>query len=118
MFRLSYYDAVNDVLLGIIKEYNEEIVQPILSEYPEIQIYLFGSCARGEAICHSNIDVAYVIPNDMKPYHIETARDFSERTIPVNVSFITFEDYDNCTSRLIEFIRLEGIPWKNVITSI
>lgn len=118
MFRLSYYDEVNEVLADIIKKYNEEIVKPILSEHPEIQIYLFGSCARGEAVGHSDIDVAYVIPNDMKPYHIETARDFSERVIPVNVSFITFEDYDNCTSKLIEFIRLEGVSWDKLVTDV
>jgi predicted nucleotidyltransferase len=46
-------------------------------------VWLFGSCARGEARQHSDIDIA-ILPRDEVPsgFFAELAADFEESTIP------------------------------------
>ena len=50
------------------------------------EVWLFGSCARGDARQHSDIDIA-ILPHDQLPsgFFAELAADFEESTIPYDV---------------------------------
>lgn len=76
----------------------------------EAEVWLFGSCARGEVMQHSDIDIA-VLP------HGELAEDFfaelsdriEDSTIPYNVDLV---DLRTAAPSLLDEVRREGIKWK------
>lgn len=115
---LSPYPSVNQALVDLVKLYNKEIVVDILNEYPDVQIYLFGSCARSVADGRSDVDVAYVLPGDLRPSALYTANDYSEAIIPVNSVFVSMQDFQKNETELIKDINKEGIKWEVLLTVI
>ena len=73
-------------------------------------VWLFGSCARGEARQHSDIDIA-ILPRDNLPvgFFGELDADIEESTIPYDVDLV---DLRNANPVLIAEILREGIPWR------
>jgi hypothetical protein len=73
-------------------------------------VWLFGSCARGAARQHSDIDVA-ILPRDELPsgFFGELNADIEESTIPYEVDLV---DLRNADPVLIAEILREGIPWR------
>src|SRR6266478_5932065 len=76
----------------------------------EAEVWLFGSCARGEVRQHSDIDIA-ILPQDDLPrgFFGELAADIEDSPIPYDVDLV---DLRHAASSLIEEIRREGIPWQ------
>lgn len=74
------------------------------------EVWLFGSCARGEARQHSDIDIA-ILPHDRLPsgFFAELAADFEESTIPYDVDLV---DLRRADPALVEEVRREGIKWR------
>lgn len=74
-------------------------------------VWLFGSCARGEARQHSDIDIA-ILPHDQLPsgFFAELAADFEESTIPYDVDLVDLRAADPA---LAEEVRREGIKWRD-----
>jgi len=69
-------------------------------------VWLFGSCARGEARQHSDIDIA-ILPRDDLPsgFFAEFAADFEESPIPYDVDLI---DLRRVNVALVDEVRREG----------
>jgi hypothetical protein len=73
-------------------------------------VWLFGSCARGEARQHSDIDIA-ILPLDDVPsgFFAELAADFEESTIPYDVDLV---DLRRADAALVDEVRREGVKWR------
>jgi hypothetical protein len=73
-------------------------------------VWLFGSCARGEARQHSDIDIA-ILPLDDVPsgFFAELAADFEESTIPYDVDLV---DLRRADAALADEVRREGVKWR------
>ena len=73
-------------------------------------VWLFGSCARGEARQHSDIDIA-ILPRDNLPagFFGELDADIEESTIPYDVDLV---DLRNADPVLTAEILRERIPWR------
>jgi predicted nucleotidyltransferase len=73
-------------------------------------VWLFGSCARGEARQHSDIDIA-ILPKDNLPsgFFAELAADFEESPIPYDVDLVDLRQAD---AALVDEVRREGVKWR------
>jgi uncharacterized protein len=90
----------------------EELRRMVLNTLGEhdAAVWLFGSCARGEARQHSDIDIA-ILPRDNLPpgFFGELDADIEESTIPYDVDLV---DLRNADPVLIAEILREGISWR------
>jgi predicted nucleotidyltransferase len=91
----------------------EELRRMVLDALGEhdAAVWLFGSCARGEARQHSDSDIA-ILPRDNLPvgFFGELDADIEESTIPYDVDLV---DLRNADPVLIAEILREGIPWRD-----
>ena len=73
-------------------------------------VWLFGSCARGQALQHSDIDIA-ILPRDELPstFFSDLAEGVEESSIPYDVDIV---DLRSAASTLIDEVRREGVKWK------
>jgi len=73
-------------------------------------VWLFGSCAHGEARQHSDIDVA-ILPRDELPsgFFGELDADLEESTIPYDVDLV---DLRRADAALVDEVRREGVKWR------
>ncbi|HEX3525148.1 MAG TPA: nucleotidyltransferase domain-containing protein [Stellaceae bacterium] len=73
-------------------------------------VWLFGSCARGDARQHSDIDIA-ILPRDELPsgFFAELAADFEESSIPYDVDLV---DLRRADAALVDEVRREGVKWR------
>jgi predicted nucleotidyltransferase len=86
------------------------MVLDILGEH-DAAVWLFGSCARGDARHYSDIDVA-IMPWENLPhgFFAELEDAIEESTIPYDVDLV---DLREANPALIAQIRAEGVPWRN-----
>jgi uncharacterized protein len=73
-------------------------------------VWLFGSCARGDVLQHSDIDIA-ILPRDELPsgFFSDLAESLEESSIPYNVDIV---DLRSAAPSLIDEVRREGVKWK------
>jgi predicted nucleotidyltransferase len=90
-------DELRRMVLGALGEHDAEV-------------WLFGSCARGEALQHSDIDIA-ILPRDELPsgFFSGLAESVEESSIPYDVDIV---DLRSAASTLIDEVRREGVTWK------
>jgi predicted nucleotidyltransferase len=84
----------------------------ILSEVESlpVQVYLFGSWARGEERRTSNIDIGIVAETPLSRELLTTIRTkLEESTIPYQVDVV---DLTRSDRKFVEKVRKEGIIWK------
>ena len=76
----------------------------------DAEVWLFGSCARGEALQHSDIDIA-ILPRDESPsgFFSDLAEIVEEGSIPYDVDVV---DLRSAAPTLIDEVRREGVKWK------
>ena len=90
----------------------EELRRMVLAALGEhdAEVWLFGSCARGEVFQHSDIDIA-ILPRDELPagFLSDLAESVEESSIPYDVDIV---DLSNAAPTLIEEVRREGVRWK------
>jgi predicted nucleotidyltransferase len=90
----------------------EELRRMVLAALGEhdAQVWLFGSCARGEVFQHSDIDVA-ILPRDELPssFFSDLAERVEENSIPYDVDIV---DLHRAAPTLIDEVRREGVKWK------
>ena len=74
------------------------------------EVWLFGSCARGEVFRHSDIDVA-ILPRGELPsgFFSDLAENVEESSIPYDVDIV---DLRSAAPGLIDEVRREGVKWK------
>ena len=75
------------------------------------EVWLFGSCARGEVMQHSDIDIA-ILPHDDLPatFFSELAADIEESPIPCDVDPV---DLRRAAPSLVDEVRAEGVIWRD-----
>jgi uncharacterized protein len=73
-------------------------------------VWLFGSCARGDVLQHSDIDIA-ILPRDELPsgFFSDLSESVEESSIPYDVDIV---DLRNAASSLVDEVRREGVRWK------
>lgn len=90
----------------------EELRRMVLAALGEhdAAVWLFGSCARGEARQHSDIDIA-ILPRDDLPsgFFAQLAADFEESSVPYDVDLV---DLRRAGSALVDEVRREGVKWR------
>jgi hypothetical protein len=90
----------------------EELRHMVLSALGEhdAAVWLFGSCARGDVLQHSDIDIA-ILPRDDLPsgFFSDLAEILEESSIPYDVDIV---DLRIAASSLIDEVRREGVIWK------
>jgi predicted nucleotidyltransferase len=90
----------------------EELRQMVLGALGDhdAEVWLFGSCARGEALQHSDIDIA-ILPRDELPsgFFSNLADSAEESSIPYDVDIV---DLRRAAPTLIDEVRREGVKWK------
>jgi len=76
----------------------------------DAEVWLFGSCARGEALQHSDIDIA-ILPHDELPsgFFSDLAESTEESSMPYDVDIV---DLRSAAPTLIDEVRREGVKWK------
>ena len=74
------------------------------------EVWLFGSCARGDVLQHSDIDIA-ILPREEVPtgFFADLAASVEESSIPYDVDIV---DLRSAASTLIDEVRREGVKWK------
>jgi predicted nucleotidyltransferase len=86
------------------------IVLAALGEH-DAEVWLFGSCARGEPRQRSDIDIA-ILPRDELPagFFGELEADIEESTIPYDVDLVDLRQADPA---LVDEVRREGVKWRD-----
>jgi predicted nucleotidyltransferase len=99
--------AVNPTRRRAIEELRD-IVLAALGEY-SAEVWLFGSCARGDVLQHSDIDIA-ILPCDELPsgFFSDLAESVEESAIPYD----DIVDLRGAAPSLIDEVRREGVKWK------
>jgi predicted nucleotidyltransferase len=91
----------------------EELRQMVLAALGEHDavVWLFGSCARGDVLQHSDIDIA-ILPRDELPsgFFSDLAESVEESSIPYDVDIV---DLRRAAATLIDEVRREGVKWKD-----
>jgi predicted nucleotidyltransferase len=91
----------------------EELRRMVLDALGEhdAEVWLFGSCARGEVMQHSDIDIA-ILPRDALPsaFFAELAADIEESPIPYDVDLVDLRTADPA---LVEEVQREGVKWRD-----
>jgi predicted nucleotidyltransferase len=74
-------------------------------------VWLFGSCARGEARHASDIDIA-ILPRGDLPFGFfaELQDTIEESTIPYDIDLVDMRSAD---PELVDEIRREGVLWRD-----
>ena len=90
----------------------EELRRMVLAALGEhdAEVWLFGSCARGEALQHSDVDIA-ILPGDELPagFFSDLKESLEESSIPYDVDIIDLRRAAPC---LLDEVRREGVKWK------
>jgi len=99
---------VNPTRKQAIKELRR-MVLAALGEH-DAEVWLFGSCARGEALQHSDIDIA-ILPRHELPsgFFSDLADGVEKSSIPYDVDIV---DLRGAAPSLIDEVRHEGVKWK------
>ena len=90
----------------------EELRRMVLAALGEhsAEVWLFGSCARGDVLQHSDIDIA-ILPHDELPagFFSDLAERAEESSIPYDVDIV---DLRSAARSLVDEVRREGVKWK------
>jgi uncharacterized protein len=86
------------------------MVLDALGEY-EAEVWLFGSCARGDIMQHSDIDVGILPRADLPDrFFSELGEAVEESSIPYDVDLV---DLRRAAPTLLEEVRREGVKWRD-----
>lgn len=92
-------------------KYVERIRKMVLDQMQQesVNVYLFGSWARGTQRRGSDVDIAIKFQGENKPWKIAELREIlEESTIPYNVDVV---DMNNASEGILQEIQKDGIKW-------
>jgi hypothetical protein len=76
----------------------------------EAEVWLFGSCARGDDRQHSDIDIGVLPGRDVPESFLSNlAADIEESFVPYDVDLV---DLRRAAPELVEEVRREGEKWR------
>ena len=85
----------------------EQLKHYLITSFPDAQIYLFGSRARGDASEHSDVDIAIESDTPIKERLSHVRFAIEESLIPYKVDLVDLSK----TPYLKQVIEKEGIQW-------
>ncbi len=91
----------------------EELRRMVLAALGEhdAEVWLFGSCARGQVRQHSDIDIAILPRDNLAPsFFAVLAADIEESTVPFDVDLV---DLRHADPALVDEVRREGVKWRD-----
>lgn len=95
---------------GIDEESKRKIIAVISGLFPQAQIYLFGSRARGTHSQWSDIDIALREDKKISRYAISEAVNMLEASnMPYKIDIV---DFHSVTEDMRQSIESEGLLWK------
>lgn len=99
-------DSQRDQMLMLLKS----VIMETLGNLP-VNVYLFGSWARGEEKRTSDIDVG-ILPNEelSTAKWVELLDRIEESLVPYNVDMV---DLSRANPVILEKVKREGIVWKD-----
>jgi predicted nucleotidyltransferase len=87
-----------------------QIVLDALGEHAA-EVWLFGSCARGDVRQHSDVDIAIMPHEELGVgFFALLAERIDESTIPYDVDLV---DLRKAERALVEAVKQEGVRWRN-----
>jgi predicted nucleotidyltransferase len=90
----------------------DELRQMVLAALDDrdAEVWLFGSCARGDVQQHSDIDIA-ILPRSDLPHGFfsDLAEAIEKSSIPYDVDLV---DLRRAAVTLVEEVRREGVKWR------
>ncbi len=100
------------------KDYKELLVEKLKTcrefEYSDLiaKIILFGSAARGELKCGSDLDICIVWLSDSREIISILENDLIEDIAPINTDVFSclLDSYERSDKRIIQEIRKDGVP--------
>jgi uncharacterized protein len=76
----------------------------------DAEVWLFGSCARGNVMQHSDIDIAILAHGELPDAFFALLKaDIEDSSVPYDVDLVDLRD---AAPSLVEEVRREGIKWK------
>jgi predicted nucleotidyltransferase len=76
----------------------------------DAEVWLFGSCARGDVQQHSDIDIAILPRSDLpREFFSNLAEDIEGSSIPYHVDLV---DLRRAVETLVDEVRREGVRWR------
>ena len=109
--------TVLSIIKGLADVKREEILQQVRSvvasvaEKANVQVYLFGSWARGEERVTSDIDLA-IEGEDASEMAMQVREALEESNIPYRVDVVNLVE---ASPALLANVRKEGILWKDCL---
>ena len=109
--------TVLSIIKGLADVKREEILQQVRSvvasvaEKANVQVYLFGSWARGEERVTSDIDLA-IEGEDASEMAMQVREALEESNIPYRVDVVNLVE---ASPELLANVRKEGILWKGCL---
>lgn len=95
---------------GIDEEIKRKIIAVLSALFPQAEIYLFGSRARGTQAQWSDIDIALKEDKKISRYAIgEAVSMFEASNMPYKIEIV---DFNAVTDDMRKSISDEGILWK------
>ncbi len=106
--KTEHHPGLNPTCTWAIEELRR-IVTGALGEHGA-EVWLFGSCARGDVMQHSDIDIA-ILPHEGIPedFFSQLEEQIDESSVPYHVDLV---DLRTAASSLIEEVQREGVKWK------
>ena len=100
--------GINPVRVAALEELRRMVLAALGRH--DAAVWLFGSCARGAARQHSDIDIA-ILPRDALPagFFGELQADIEESAIPYDVDLV---DLRHAHPALLDEVRREGVQWR------
>ena len=109
--------TVLSIIKGLADVKREEVLQQVRSvvesvaEQANVQVYLFGSWARGEERVTSDIDLA-IEGEDASEMAMQVREALEESNIPYRVDVVNLME---ASPALLANVRKEGILWKDCL---
>jgi predicted nucleotidyltransferase len=76
----------------------------------DAEVWMFGSCARGDIQQHSDIDIAILPRSDLpREFFSSLAEDIEESSVPYHVDLV---DLRRAAETLVDEVRREGVRWR------
>jgi uncharacterized protein len=102
-------DTINPTRRRAIEELRRMVLDALGDRGAEV--WLFGSCVRGDERQHSDIDIAILPRDDLSTgFFANLSADIEDSLIPYDVDLV---DLRRADPALVEEVRREGVRWRD-----
>ena len=101
---------MNEVCARAVEELRRMVLDALGDH--DAGVWLFGSCARGDVMQHSDIDIA-ILPRDddlSRDFFANLSADIDDSLVPYDVDLV---DLRRADPALVEEVEREGVKWRD-----